>query len=329
MSIRSLLLGVICAAWSCSDMLPVDRAMGPIRAWRVARRTDRVVVVVLDGVRWQDVFDRTAEMPTLQRWMDREGTCIGAPGYGEMRATGPNYVSLPSYNEIFSGRGPSECQTNECPRRTDLTVIDELASAGRDAAIVSSWESIEHAATPNDVVPVSAGRFRVHRPEAFDGALLEAGRVAGAGPGIGEFRQDAYTTRIALHVLEHRKPSFLFVGLGEPDEYAHRGEHEGYLASLREADRSIEALERAAGDRAAILVTTDHGRNAAFRDHGGGWPESGRVWMIAKGGAVKARGCVASDRHRLADIAPTVRLMLSLAPDTDPLAGRPFDELFE
>lgn len=319
MSIRSLLLGAICAAWSCSDVLPVDRALAPIKAWRVARNTDRVVLVVLDGVRWQDVFDRSGNMPTLERWMAGEGTCIE-----DMRATGPNYVSLPSYTEIFTGR-TSACQDNDCPRTKEATLVDEI---GKAAIVVSSWESIEYAATPHDDVPLTSGRFRTYRSEWFDKALLDEARDAGPGPGIGEFRRDAYTARIAIRALEQHAPRFMFVGLGEPDEYAHCGEREGYRASLHEADRWIAAIEAAAGERASIVVTTDHGRNAAFRDHGGGWPESGRVWLVAKGGAFAAHGCVTSKRHRLADIAPTVRLLLALSPDTDPTSGRPIDELF-
>src|SRR5581483_12326364 len=132
MSIRSLLLGAICAAWSCSDVLPVDRFVAPIKAWRLSRNTDRVVLVVLDGVRWQDVFDRSGNMPTLEQWTSGEGTCVK-----NIRATGPNYVSLPSYTEIFSGRS-SVCQDNECPRTKDPTLVDEI---GKDAVGVRSCEA--------------------------------------------------------------------------------------------------------------------------------------------------------------------------------------------
>jgi predicted AlkP superfamily pyrophosphatase or phosphodiesterase len=296
-------------------------------------QTSRVVLVVLDGVRWQDVFEETADMPTLRRWMREEGTCIGAPGFGEMRATGPNYVSLPSYREIFTGRAPQTCQDNDCPRITEPTIVDELAQANRDAVVVSSWETIQHAALSSSGraasdVPMTTGRLRMHRPDRFDAVAIAEGRIVDPWPGLGEFRPDAVTGRIALGVLAKQPPAFLFVGLGEPDEYAHRGDREGYLASLHTADRVLELLERATDDRTTFIVTTDHGRNAAFRDHGGAWPESGRVWLVAKGGAVGRNG-FASSHHRSADIAPTIRLLLGLPKDPSPLAGKPMLELLE
>lgn len=332
MSIRGLLLGAFCAVWSCSDVLPEpmlirDRATEIVRSFE--SRTDRVVLVVLDGVRWQDVFQGVAEMPTLQRWIREEGTCIGAPGYGEMRATGPNYVSLPSYREIFTGRGPQSCQDNDCPRITEPTIVDELAKENRDAVVVGSWETIEHAASANSDVPLTTGRLRTHHGERFDGFAIAEGRIADPWPGIGEYRPDVITARIALGVLARKPPAFLFIGLGEPDEYAHRGDRDGYLGSLRAADRVLELLERATDDATTFIVTTDHGRNAAFRDHGGGWPESGRVWLVAKGGAVGRNGLVPSAGHRLADIAPTIRALLGLPEDVGPLAGKPIRELLE
>jgi hypothetical protein len=303
------------------------------RALQIAHRSDaqteRVVLVVLDGVRWQDVFDGATDMPTLHRWMIEDGTCIGAPGYGEMTATGPNYVSLPSYREIFSGRAPQTCQDNHCPRPTEPTLVDELVRAGRDAVIVSSWETIGNATSVTSDVPMSTGRLRLQRADGFDMVRLADGHDANPWPGMGEYRPDILTARLAYSVFSTKPPAFLFVGLGEPDEYAHRGDRERYLASLHAADRILETLERATDNRTTFIVTADHGRSAAFLEHGAAWPESGRVWLVAKGGAIARNGFVSSSPHRLADIAPTVRVLLGLPADADRRAGQPITELLE
>jgi arylsulfatase A-like enzyme len=74
-------------------------------------------------------------------------------------------------------------------------------------------------------------------------------------------------------------------------------------------------------------VTTDHGRSNAFRDHGGFAPESGRVWLVASGGKIADKGLVYSrEPHRLADIAPTMRALLGVAPDVREGAGRVIEE---
>lgn len=322
-------------------------------------KTSAVVLVVLDGVRWQEIFqgvdpvlakaaglrpeevvDARHLMPVLHDRLEAHGVAVGAPGYGpEMRATGPNYVSLPGYNEILGGRTATRCADNECPQAREPTVADELARLDlerpHDAAVISSWESIERAASsggPN--VVISAGRHHGRnldgmRSNETDRALLEQGERAESAPGEADFRPDRFTGEIALRYLERESPRFLFLGLGEPDEYAHQGNYRGYLASLRAADDTLGRLAATLGEmgergrRTSVFVTTDHGRSSAFRDHGGHAPESGRVWLVASGGGIPETGSVRSyEPHRLADIAPTMRALIGLAPDDGEAAGK-------
>ena len=85
----------------------------------------------------------------------------------------------------------------------------------------------------------------------------------------------------------------------------------------------------ARGQHTTVIVTADHGRGRDYRVHGRNFPESARVWLVAAGAGVAARGLAHAERpHRLADIAPTVRTLLALPPDVTPSAGAPLDELF-
>jgi hypothetical protein len=329
-------------------------------------RTSAVVLVVLDGVRWQEIFDgvdpriarrqglsreeivdASALMPTLHGLI-AQGVAVGAPGHGpEMRATGPNYVSLPGYTEILTGRTATRCQDNACPKVIQPTLADELApldrlesGSSRDpSAVIASWESLERAASSGSgEVVVSAGRHGGHdlesmREDESERALLDAASRASSAPGEADFRPDHFTADIALRYLVTRRPRFLFIGLGEPDEYAHQDNYRGYLESLRAADRTLGKLvatldqmgER--GKRTAVFVTTDHGRSSAFRDHGGFAPESGRVWLVASRCGIRERGLVDSyEAHRLADIAPTMRALLGVPADGRENAGRVIGE---
>lgn len=286
------------------------------------RAADAVVVVTLDGARWQDVFDR-ANMPYLADVARTRGAAFGAPGFGEIRASGPNFVSLPGYTELFTGRASHGCRDNDCPRVSIPTLADEVAAHGDGAAVFASWECIDRAAT------ASAGQGQ--------GVVVSAGqdgeRMA-PWPGDGEFRPDRFTARAALSYLEHRRPSFLFLGLGEPDELAHRGDLPGYLGSLRAADAVVADLftvlarmgER--GVRTAVFITADHGRAQDFRNHGGAYPESARVWLVAAGAGIRARGAAtAMGVRHLADVAPTARALLGLPRDVAAGAGAPLAEL--
>jgi hypothetical protein len=318
------------------------------------------VVVVLDGTRWQDIFlgadpllsaaahvdppSAAALTPHLHALLEERGAAVGAPEHGPpMTASGPNFVSLPGYTEIFGGHRRHPCGDNDCPKTRTRTVFDEVRERGQpgDVAVFSSWERIARAATVDEAgVVLSCGRSRLSnepllREDAATSGWLEEGRGAAAFPGKGDFRPDRFTAGLALRYLESKRPRLLFLGLGEPDEYAHRGDYAGYLDSLRFADavigRLFEVLDRmgSRGERTTVFVTADHGRARDWRFHGRRFPESSRVWLVAAGAGIAARGLVpSSEPHHLADLAPTLRVLLALPADTAPAAGTTLDELF-
>jgi hypothetical protein len=310
------------------------------------RSESAVVLVVLDGVRWQEIFNgidpsmarqrrmTSAEpanprdlMPNLHRLIESEGLAIGAPGHGgEISATGPQFISLPGYIEIFAGKPDFGCYRNDCAPAPARTVADQVedASGVDDVALVASWPNIARAASTAPGFALTAGRKLVARQDtlradAATARLLDQGAHASAFPGEGEYRPDSFTRPIALRVLASARPRFLFVGLGDADEYAHRNDYRGYLGALRSSDEFLGALTEtlhsmgSRGRHTTVLVTTDHGRAYNFMDHGPASPESGRVWLVAAGADVRGRGLVAAGRrHTLSDVAPTVRALLGI-----------------
>jgi hypothetical protein len=311
------------------------------------RSEGAVVLLVLDGVRWQEIFggvDRALAhsrgpsaltwasprvlMPNLQHLLETRAIALGAPGHGaEITASGPQFISMPGYLEIFAGRPDLGCESNDCVRPPSRTVVDDvIASSGPDdAAVVSSWPAIARAAsTDTSRVVVSAGRKRVERGDVLradqdTAILLDRGARATPFPGEGDYRPDAITARVALRVLVTRSPRFLFVGLGDADEYGHRNDYAGYLQAIHASDAFLGdlfvALDRmgARGRHTTVLVTSDHGRAYDFMNHGPRHPESGRVWLVAAGGDVAGHGLVAAaERHTLSDVAPTVRALLGI-----------------
>jgi len=279
-------------------------------------KASSIVLVTLDGARWQDVFDASV-MPNLHRFTTADGVAIGAPDHGEIWSTGPAYISMPGYTEILTGR-TSACQTNECGQTTASTLVDEID----DSVVIASWERIARVATrhPERTI-MSAGRTTGGRRDGLDESALREGAESSAWPGIDDYRPDALTARVALRLLDERTPKFLFVGLGDPDEHAHHGERDRYVQSLRDADRVLGEIEARLPRDAAIFVTADHGRAASFRDHGREFPESGRVWLAARGAGVASRGWVDTANHRLADVAPTIRCLLGMPRDHATTAG--------
>ena len=330
-----------CAAFAVTGCLMAAPKSGGGRSKAEAAREERadhtppvtVVIVTIDGVRWHEVFEGVdptlaeahglplsgvvgaADLtPNLHRIVATHGAALGAPGHGEpINASGPNFVSLPGYAELLSGRRVTDCKDNQCRGSGRRTLFDDFAAeAARDGAravAFTSWPDIAKVASERGPLPEPAPR-----PDTF--------------------RPDALTADLAIQHLRARPPRFMFLGLGEPDEFGHADDYAGYLRSLRYADRRIGEIDQilqslaARGTRTALFVTADHGRADSFVNHGAQFPESARVWLIASGSALHATGYVDAPRpRRLADLAPTVRQITGLPRDANAAAGAPLDEL--
>lgn len=277
-----------------------------------------VLLVALDGVRPIDVFEGPEDgrgaapeppealTPHLHRLMAK-GLVLGRPGGPRpMRASGPNFMSLPGYTEMLTG-APAPCQDNDCEERPAATVVDVVRASGAahdDVGVVTSWPRIGHvAASAEGLAFVSTGR--VHVEELEDPASREAtrdaldrGRASGPAPGSGDYRPDENTIEVALAYVDARRPAFLFVSLGDTDEHAHDGDYAAYLEALRRGDAFVGELAARAeqwtreGHPTAIVVTTDHGRASDFFNHGRDYPDSAAVWLVAAGPGIARTGGV-------------------------------------
>lgn len=360
-----------CATLAVGGCAPAERTsrleVAPLT--QSVERDHAVVLVVMDGVRWQDIFlgvdpvlaDRygvpveerlEAERltPNLHRLMTEDGASIGAPGVGqEMRASGPNFVSLPGYMEMLTGRTDFGCTNNDCGQVRLSTVADDVArQSPGSSAVISSWAGIGRAATgPFSRAMVSVGRYAGEGRSALErdpelSRLLAEGASARPEPGHDDFRPDVHTARIGLALLgshearagSPRGPKFLFLGLGETDEYGHRADYRGYLQALVHADATIGQIaqivrqENEARRPTTLFVTTDHGRSEGFVSHGEEQPESARVFLVAAGAGIRARGAIASEKRRyLADVGQTARAALGVPIVREGHAGEVLTEL--
>lgn len=321
----------------------------PTPAPAVAKRekvsANTVVVLVIDGIRWQEVFagvdpklarrhgiggdGRVASqlVPNLHALRTDEGAAVGAPGVGPpLLASGPVYRSLPGYMELLSGRSAEYCSSNRCGSVRYPTLIDQVSEdEPGTAALFASWPHLLHAAAlkPERAL-VSAGRTTGTNLELLYGspgrsALRDRALRAGPFPSKGDFRADMFTAALALDYLNHERPRLLFVSVGEADVWGHANNYRAYLAALHDADAFVGQLLAAsrrlnqAGHRTTLIVTTDHGRDAHAREHGPKIPESARVWAMAAGFGVQRRGDVPLEGSKtLSAIAPSVLCLLGL-----------------
>ena len=322
------------------------------------------MVIVIDGARWQEIFNGTDRalakihalpesalrdgpqlVPALHGIIEHGGVALGAPEHGApIAASGPAFLSVPGYIEIFSGRPAANCLNNRCRWRGGRNLLDQIAEQSRgpatDVAVFASWPGMLRTVSPNSPgVLVSAGRHGrqnfdplLDDPEAAE--LYARGARADSYPGQRDYRPDHHTAELALYYLRRYRPRFMLLSLGDADKFGHANMYRRYLEALHESDKVVAEVAHvldelgAQGWPSTLLVTADHGRDRRCREHGRKYPESARAWLIARGTGIVGRGYVSAPRpRRLADIAPTLRALLGLPADGTNTTGTPMLEL--
>lgn len=241
--------------------------------------TENVILVTLDGLRWQDVFTgadnrmlnkedggvadvratrqrfwrgeasarRELLMPFLWTTIAKEGQLFGDPELGSpAKVTNPHRFSYPGYAELLVGAvNPLVDSNNKFPN-PDRTVLEWLHGRpgfdGRIAAF-SGW----------DVHPFILARGR---SGIFVESAWERVTVAGSPERLAQlqatfdhlprywegFAFDAATFARAKDYLVVKKPRVLYLALGETDEWGHGRRYDLYLQMAKNADAMLREL---------------------------------------------------------------------------------------
>lgn len=243
------------------------------------RRTENVIVVMLDGIRWQDLFQgadegllskerggvsnvaetkkrfwrdsvadrRLALFPFLWGTVARDGQLFGSrldgcPG----QVTNKFNFSYPGYSEVLCGFADSKVDSNAKKPNRNATVLEYLNGKpelkGKVAAF-ASWDVFPFIINAErSGVPVNAGLVPLTGvPETPEVKLLN--RLVSEIPLAGEdVRPDALTFHAAKQYLLAKKPRVLFLSFDETDTQAHAGRYDRVLASANRADGFVREL---------------------------------------------------------------------------------------
>lgn len=274
--------------------------------------SSRVVVITIDGLRWQEMFGgadeayfkrdekgvidpvskkyagtspqsrRAALMPFLWNVVSKKGQIFGdASQQSRSHVTNGLWFSYPGYNELLSGFPDPRVDSNKKTPNPNLTVLEWLNSlpdfAGKVAAF-GSWDVLPFILnTERSHLPVGSGFLPVKKPSTA--REREIDQFAADLPpywAYGTF--DAPIVYAAIEELKVRKPRVLYLMLGEGDEWAHEKRYDLYLDATRRADRFIERIWTLLQalpeyrDHTTLLITTDHGRGATLKD----WSDHGK-----------------------------------------------------
>lgn len=281
---------------------------------------NNVILLVLDGVRWQDVYGSKGSERKFKLTHKRLPADAIRKGNLRRRSsfkTGGCPMSLPSYQRIFTGHD-SSCCDNHCPRVRKKTFVEEMVLngfTGRDrVAAISSWSKIKYAVeTKSSRIFHNTGQTPFIIAGEQNNSLFQAlnNEQVVMQPKWANARFDRFTFEFALQYLQKNRPRFLFIALNDADEWAHRGKKKEYHYALRMYDlyiqRLFDQLESMGnyGYNTNVIITADHGRGYGkyWTDHGKRIRGSNNSWLIAIGPAIQTnRGEIMKHVNSLADL---------------------------
>src|SRR5271156_3212071 len=242
-------------------------------------KTRAVVLIVLDGFRWQEVFDgaehdlldakhggaqdaaqlrkdfwrdtpqegRATLLPFLWTVVAKQGQIYGNQHKGSVaQVTNGFKFSYPGYNEMATGAPNPRINSNEFGPNPNPTVFEWLNNRPEfhnQVAIFGTWDTF------NDI-------FRAKQ----SGLLVRAGWNLPWAEQLTPREQllkklyetstrvedddvpDSFTHEDLLDYLQTHSPRALFVGYGETDDWAHAGKYDLVLQAAHEADQRIAEL---------------------------------------------------------------------------------------
>ncbi|HEX6943403.1 MAG TPA: hypothetical protein VF128_10785 [Gemmatimonadaceae bacterium] len=275
-----------------------------------ANDDQNVILVVSDGLRWQEVFTgadsailfgepampggnaeatrrkfwrataaerRAVLMPFVWGTIAREGQLFGNRELSSrVEVTNDMKFSYPGYNEMLVGAPDPRIDRNDFGPNPNVTVFEWLNGhdgfRGRVAAF-GTWDVFR------DIFNVGRSRLQVH--------------TFGAKP------HDEVVQAAVLRYMKKARPRAMFVGYAETDDWGHEGRYDRFLDAAHAVDAHMAQLWAAAQahpqyrGKTTLIFTADHGRGRGASDwkhHNSDVPGSEETFIIAIGPHLERTG---------------------------------------
>src|SRR6266566_201475 len=243
------------------------------------RKTENVIVITIDGMRWQDVFGgadpallnsyyggvrdleiirgrfwretqqarREALMPFLWTVIAKEGQVFGDPEKNcSAMLTNGKKISYPGYSEMFCGFADPKIETNEKIPNPNVSVLEWLNNKpsfkGKVAAF-GTW----------DRLPFILNVERSHLPCLAGWKAIEDEPLSEKEREINDVVRDmtrlwpdntfdVVSGHASLEYIRKHRPRVFYLMFGETDEWAHFRRYDRYLESAQKNDQFIARL---------------------------------------------------------------------------------------
>jgi hypothetical protein len=271
-------VALLSIAWLAGASGAAPGATG-IEAHSSARRTERVILVTLDGLRWQEVFGgadealvnkehggveelgdvkeafwrdapekrREALMPFLWSVVGRDGQIFGnVKKHSLVKVANEQRVSYPGYNELLAGAPDPRIKGNDKIANPNVTVLEWL-NAKPDfkdkVAAFCSWDAFTAILNrERSHLFVNAGLAPVDEPDLTDRQRFLNDLQQQMSESFESRRADSITFQAGFEWIKKHKPRVAYFNLSETDHWAHAGRYDLVLAAAHEADAMLREL---------------------------------------------------------------------------------------
>lgn len=242
-------------------------------------RTQHIIFVMTDGLRWQEVFDgaepslmnkkngsvpdepalkkaywrdtpqarRESLMPFLWTVIARQGQIFGNREKGsDALVTNGFFFSYPGYNETLCGFADPRIKSNDKVPNPNVTVLEWLKnrpSFQGEIGAFGAWDVITSIFNPErSKITVNAG-WDPFTGIASTPKLELLNDFKTETPRVWPDEPfDAIPFHTAMEYLKEKKPRILYLSLGETDDWAHMGRYADYLDAAHRVDAYVQSL---------------------------------------------------------------------------------------
>jgi len=248
-----------------------------VPAFAQKNKTQNVILVTLDGMRWQEIFNgadssfmnqqqhlkdgmlrekywrddlqarRAALFPFLWKTMATQGQLYGNRQAGSfVNVTNNQWFSYPGYNEILTGKADdARVNSNDKfynPNQNVLEFIQSKPGFSKKVVAFTSWDVFPYIINDKrNHILVSAGQVSAPNPTNETENMLNKLMRSVPNP-LGEVRLDAFTFYYGLEFMKKNKPRVIYFSFDETDDFAHAGEYGAYLNSAHATDGFLSEL---------------------------------------------------------------------------------------
>jgi hypothetical protein len=282
-------------------------------------KTENVILITLDGFRWQEVFNgadssfmkqqvhlkdsklkkkywredlterRKALLPFVWSTIATEGQIYGNRTLGNnVNVTNNQLFSYPGYNEILTGSADNErIHSNDKvynPNTNVLEFINMQSGYKGKVAAFSSWDVFPYIINDKrSGVYVSTDVAQVKGNNLSESEKMMNKLILNLPNPLGDVRLDAFTFYYGMEYMKKNKPKVMYFAFDETDDFAHQGEYGAYLNSANYTDKFFAELW-------AFLQTDPQYKNKTTiiitSDHGRGdnaedWKHHGQKIAVA------------------------------------------------